>query len=53
MDLHTQLLSATATLLRPLVRILLKHGVPYGAFAEIARKAYVDVAAGAFGIPNR
>ena len=33
---------AVLRLLRPLARLLLKHGMPYGTFAELARKAYVD-----------
>lgn len=33
---------AVLKLLRPLVRVLLKHGMAYGTFAELARKAYVD-----------
>ena len=36
--------SALLRLLRPLARLLLKHGMPYGMFAELARKAYVDEA---------
>lgn len=32
------------TLLKPLVRILLRNGVAYGSFAEMAKKTYVDVA---------
>lgn len=35
---------AIRTLLRPLVRILLRNGVPFQAFAEHAKRAYVDVA---------
>ncbi|MEA3643644.1 MAG: DUF6502 family protein, partial [Lamprobacter sp.] len=35
---------AVLRLLRPLVRILLRHGMAYGTFAELARKAYVDEA---------
>jgi hypothetical protein len=35
---------AMRTLLRPLVRILLRNGIAYGAFGELARKVYVDVA---------
>lgn len=35
---------AVRRLLRPLVKLLLRQGVAYGAFAELARKAYVDVA---------
>ncbi len=36
--------AALQTLLRPLVRILLRNGIAYGAFAELAKKIYVDVA---------
>ncbi len=35
---------AVLTILRPLVRILLRNGVAYGSFAELAKKVYVDVA---------
>ena len=35
---------AINTLLRPLVRILLRNGIAYGSFAELAKKTYVDVA---------
>jgi hypothetical protein len=35
---------AVLKLLRPLVRILLRYGVPYGVLAELARQVYVDVA---------
>jgi len=31
-------------LLRPLVRIMLRYGMPYAAFADLAKRAYVDVA---------
>jgi hypothetical protein len=40
--LQESLGGAVLRLLRPLVRLLLKHGMPYGTFAELARKAYVD-----------
>ena len=29
-------------LLRPLARVMLRHGMAYGSFAELARKAFVD-----------
>jgi hypothetical protein len=45
--------SAVLHLLRPLVRILLNHGVPFSTFAEIARWAYVEVADKEFGIAGR
>ena len=38
------LTQAIHTLLRPLVRILLRNGIAYGSLAELAKKAYVDVA---------
>lgn len=40
-------------LLYPLVRVLLRHGMPYAAFAELARAVYVDVALREFEIPGR
>lgn len=44
---------ALLTLLRPLVRILLRNGIAYGSFAEIARKAYIDVAWEEFPPPGK
>lgn len=38
------LFSAVRRLMRPLVRILIRNGVAYGALAELLRKVYVDVA---------
>lgn len=40
-------------LLRPLVRILLRNGVPFGAFVEVAKRVYVDMAMAELGIPGR
>lgn len=34
--------AAIYRLLRPLVRIMLRHGMAYGTFAELARKAFVE-----------
>ncbi len=49
-----QVLSAAVIrLLRPLVRILLRNGVPYGSFADLAKRVYVDVATDEFGIQGR
>ncbi|MDH5218072.1 MAG: DUF6502 family protein, partial [Gammaproteobacteria bacterium] len=39
------LFAAILKLLRPIVRILLRNNIPYGAFSELVKKAYVDVAA--------
>lgn len=38
--------------LRPLIRVLLRHAVPFGAFAELARQAYVQMA-GEFTLEGR
>ncbi len=45
--------AAVMTLLRPLVRILLSHGVPFTTFQEIARWVYVEVAEKHFALPDR
>jgi hypothetical protein len=42
-----------ARLLTPLVRLVLRYGMPFGTFAEILRRVYVDVALKEFGIPGR
>jgi hypothetical protein len=47
------LTAALIRLLRPLVRLLLRYGVSYQAFADLARWAYVDVASREFAIPGR
>lgn len=39
--------------MRPLVRVLLRNGIPYGAFTDIAKRAYVDVAMKEFGVPGK
>jgi len=47
------LFAAILRLLRPLVRILLRNGVPFRGFAELAKWVYVDVARKEFGLPGR
>lgn len=42
--------AAVVRLLRPLVRLLLRKQVPYGAFADLAKWVYVDVAFKEFNI---
>ncbi|HEY6072929.1 MAG TPA: DUF6502 family protein, partial [Anaerolineales bacterium] len=50
----TQALSAAITsLLRPLVRILLRNGIPYGAFADLSKRVYVEIATQEFAIAGR
>lgn len=41
-SIHHALSVAVLQLLRPLVRLLIRHGMAYGTFAELARKAYVE-----------
>ncbi len=53
----TAMISATgralATLLRPIVRFLLKHSVPYGAFEAVAKRVYAQTAMEDFALPGR
>lgn len=44
---------AVLKLLRPLARLLLRNGVPYAAFADLAKQAYVDIAMKEFGLPGK
>ena len=45
--------AAITNLLRPMVRFLLRNGVPYRTFADVAKRVYVDVATEEFDIPGR
>ena len=45
--------NAILKLLRPLVQILLRHGISYQVFADLVRWVYVNVAFKEFGIPRR
>ena len=51
--IQKMLSTSLVRLLRPLVRILLRYGVSFGDFAEIARWVYVDVADKDFSIEGR
>lgn len=52
-NIKQALFGAILKLLRPLVRILLRNGVPFRGFAELAKWVYVDVAKREFGIEGR
>ena len=52
-DLKNAVQSAIIRLLTPLVRILLRNGIPYRTFAELTKWVYVDVASKEFGIAGR
>jgi hypothetical protein len=45
--------SAIIRLLTPLIRILLRNGIPYGTFAELTKWIYVDMASKEFGIARK
>jgi len=47
------LLAAVLKLLQPLIRILLRNGIPFGTFADLAKHVYVKIAMEEFGLPNR
>lgn len=51
--INTAIQAAVARLLKPLVRLMLRNGVSYGVFADIAKRVYVDVAMQEFTIPGR
>lgn len=53
MNLRQALNDAVVQLLRPLVRVLLRHGLAYDEFAELARRTYVDVAERDFALNGR
>lgn len=52
-DLKQGLLAAYRQLLKPLVRILIRNGVAYGEFAEVAKEVYIDVASNDFKVAHR
>jgi len=44
---------SVTTLLKPLLRLLLRHGIAYGELLELVKRALVDVAASDFSVPGR
>ncbi|UCD80793.1 MAG: hypothetical protein JSW26_04995 [Desulfobacterales bacterium] len=47
------LYAAIARILRPLIHILIRNGISYGTFADLAKWLFVDVAKRQFGIEAR
>jgi len=47
------LYKAILSVLKPLVKILLRNNMPYGVFADLARRAYVEVATNEFSVEGR
>ena len=52
-SVKTGLLAAYSKLLRPLVRILLRHGVTYAELSDVAKTTYVAIAAQEFKVPGK
>lgn len=50
---HDTLSGAVLRILRALARVLIRHGLPFDAFVDLAKRAYVDVALADFALPNR
>jgi hypothetical protein len=49
----TKLAAALRHLLRPLVRVLLRHGMAYGDFIDIVKAVYAETAREDFALPGR
>ena len=47
------IIAALTVLLRPLIRILLRHGIPCDVLSAVARQVYVRVAAEEFVLPGK
>lgn len=52
-DITQALSGAVQRILRPLVRVLLRNGIPCGAFVDIVRRVYVEVAEKEFVLPGK
>lgn len=52
-DLPKTLLNATARILRPLIKMLLRHGVSHTAFSELSKQLFFEVAKTEFAIPGK
>jgi len=48
-----RVLDAFLLVMRPIVKILLRYGISFSEFAEVAKTAFVDVATSDFGIRGR
>ena len=50
---HKILSAAVARILKPLIRVLLRSGISYGTFADIAKRQYIEIAQNEFPIEGR
>lgn len=52
-QIQKQILNAFFVALRPIAKILLRYGIGFREFAEVAKSAFVDVATSEYGIRGR
>jgi hypothetical protein len=52
-NIQGQILGAILIALKPLARILLRHGIGYREFSEISKTAFVDVGTSEYGLRGR
>ncbi len=52
-SVKTGLLAAYSKLLRPLIRILLRHGITYAELSDVVKRVYVHTAAQEFRVPGK
>jgi len=52
-DIQRQILGAFLVVMKPIARILLRFGIGFREFSEIAKTAFVDVASSDFGLRGR
>lgn len=52
-SVKTGLLAAYSKLLRPLIRILLRHGITYAELSEVVKTVFVETAAQEFRVPGK
>jgi hypothetical protein len=52
-NIQRQILGAFLVVLKPVARILLRYGIGFREFSEIAKTAFVDVASSDFGLRGR
>jgi hypothetical protein len=52
-DIQKHILGAFLVVLKPVARILLRYGIGFREFSEIAKTAFVDVASSDFGLRGR
>jgi hypothetical protein len=53
MSIEQKLMIAAARILRPLVRIFLRNGIPSDAMSELVRRTYVEVAESEFRLDGK